>query len=131
MQLKKIDGEFSVCQVLDYSRVRLDARYCFIGKTDAEKSLVCLTADVPKNTIARDDGWRGFRIEGVLDFALIGILSKISSILAENGISIFALSTYNTDYVLVKRDSYARALAILARAGYTIVEDEQTREMEA
>ena len=131
MQLKKIDGEFSVCQVLDYSRVRLDARYCFIGKTDAEKSLVCLTADVPKNTIARDDGWRGFRIEGVLDFALIGILSKISSILAENGISIFALSTYNTDYVLVKRDSYAQALAILARAGYTIVEDEQTREMEA
>ena len=131
MQLKKIDGEFSVCQVLDYSQVRLDARYCFIGKTDAEKSLVCLTADVPKNTIARDDGWRGFRIEGVLDFALIGILSKISSILAENGISIFALSTYNTDYVLVKRDSYARALAILARAGYTIVEDEQTREMEA
>ncbi len=111
--------------------MRLDARYCFIGKTDAEKSLVCLTADVPENAIARDDGWRGFHIEGVLDFALIGILSKISSILAENSISIFALSTYNTDYVLVKRDSYARALAILARAGYTIVEDEQTREMEA
>ena len=131
MKLKKIDGEFSVCQVSDYSRVRLDARYCFIGKTDAEKSLVCLTADVPENAIARDDGWRGFRIEGVLDFALIGILSKISSILAENGISIFALSTYNTDYVLVKRDSYARALAILARAGYAIVEDEQTKEMEA
>ena len=131
MKLKKIDGEFSVCQVSDYSRVRLDARYCFIGKTDAEKSLVCLTADVPENAIVRDDGWRGFRIEGVLDFALIGILSKISSILTENGISIFALSTYNTDYVLVKRDSYARALAILARAGYTIVEDEQTEGMEA
>lgn len=118
MKLKKIGGEFSVCQVSDYSQVRLGARYCFIGKTDAEKSLVCLTADVPENTIARDDDWRGFCIEGVLDFALIGILSKISTILAENGISIFALSTYNTDYVLVKRDSCARALAILARGLY-------------
>ena len=131
MKLKKIDGEFSVCQVSDYSQARLDARYCFIGKTDAERSLVCLTADVPENAIARDDGWSGFRIEGVLDFSLVGILSKISSILAENGISIFALSTYNTDYVLVKRDSYARALAILACAGYTIEEDEQTKGMEA
>ena len=131
MKLQKIEGEFSVCRVLDYSQARLDARYCFIGKTDEERSLVCLMADVPKNAIARDDGWRGFRIEGVLDFALIGILSKISSILAENGISIFALSTYNTDYVLVKRDSYARALAILAREGYTIEEDEQTKGMEA
>ena len=70
--------------------------------------------------IRRDDGWRAFRIQGVLDFALIGILAKIASVLAENGISIFAVSTYNTDYVLVKEENYQKALDILARSGYEI-----------
>ena len=52
--------------------------------------------------IQRDDGWKAFRIQGVLDFSLIGILAKIAAALADNGISIFAVSTYNTDYVLIK-----------------------------
>ena len=123
MRLERIDGEFTVCRVADYAHVRLDAQYCFIGKTATEKSLVCLTKDVPENATARDDGWRGFCIEGVLDFSLVGILAKISGILAENGIAIFALSTYNTDYVLVKKESYSKALAVLARSGYAVLEN--------
>ena len=62
--------------------------------------LVCMTEHVPDNVTERDDGWKAFRIEGVLDFSLIGILSKISALLAENEIGIFAISTYNTDYIL-------------------------------
>ncbi len=50
-----------------------------------------------------NDGWKAFRIQGVLDFSLIGILAKIATVLADNGISIFAVSTYNTDYVLIKK----------------------------
>ena len=92
-----------MCQVKDYSLVNLDSEYSFIEKTDEEKSLVCITSEVPQNTIQRDDGWKAFRIQGVLDFSLIGILAKIATILADNGISIFAVSTYNTDYVLIKR----------------------------
>lgn len=103
MEIKKIHQDFSVCKVMDYSLVNIDAEYSFIGKTDEEKSLVCITSDVPPNVIQRDDGWKGFRIQGILDFSLIGILSKIAKILAENSISIFAISTYNTDYVLIKR----------------------------
>ena len=57
---------------------------------------------MPKMTIEREDGWRGFRIQGILDFSLIGILSKLSGILADNKIGIFAISTFNTDYILVK-----------------------------
>ena len=57
-----------MCKVVDYSKVDLDADYCFIGKTDEEKSLVCLTGDVPDNTTERSDGWRAFRIEGILIF---------------------------------------------------------------
>ena len=54
-------------------------------------------------------------------FSLIGILAKISGILAENGISIFALSTYNTDYVLVKAENFEKALQALSAEGFTIV----------
>lgn len=79
------------------------SRYYFIGRSDEENSLVCLTEDVPDNTIIREDGWRAFYIEGVLDFSLVGILSKISTLLAENNIGIFAVSTFNTDYILVKK----------------------------
>ena len=75
---------------------------------------------MPSETTAREDGWKGFRIEGVLDFSLIGILSKISTILAENKIGIFAVSTYNTDYILVKEENFERALSVLSEAGYEI-----------
>ena len=121
-ELKKLDQDFSVCKVKDYALVDLSAEYCFIGKTDEENSLVCVTSDVPSNVVERDDGWRGFRIQGVLDFSLIGILAGIAKILAENGISIFAISTYSTDYVLMKKESYQKALDILGRTGYEIVE---------
>ncbi|MCD8150299.1 MAG: ACT domain-containing protein [Clostridiales bacterium] len=120
MVLKVLSGNFTVCKVEDFSHVNMDAEYCFVGKTDEEKSLVCLTSDVPSNVIERDDGWKGFRIQGVLDFSLIGILSKISTILAEEGISIFAVSTYNTDYVLLKEENYHKALDILEHSGYSI-----------
>ena len=99
----------------------LSAEFCFTGKTDEEYSLVCATGDVPANVIQRDDGWKGFRIQGILDFSLVGILSKIAALLAENSIPIFAISTYNTDYVLTKAAHYEKALEVLKQAGYMIV----------
>lgn len=122
MEIKKFNQNFSVCQVKDYSLTNLDSEYCFVGKTDEEKSLVCITSEVPENTIQRDDGWKAFRIQGVLDFSLIGILAKIATVLADNGISIFAVSTYNTDYVLIKKENYQKALDILQTTGYKIVD---------
>ena len=121
MEIKRIKGDFTICKVADYTQVNLEAEYCFIGKTDEEKSLVCLTKDVPSNTTEREDGWRAFRIEGVLDFSLVGILSKITALLAEQNIGIFAVSTFNTDYILVKQEREMDALGKLARAGYNIL----------
>ncbi|MCI8606861.1 MAG: ACT domain-containing protein [Hungatella sp.] len=118
MKIEIIDGEFSVCKVWDFSQVNFEAEYCFTGKTDEEKSLVCLTEDVPENTAVRDDGWRAFRVQGVLDFSLIGILSRISAVLAESGVGIFAISTYNTDYILTKRDNWEMALQAIKKAGW-------------
>jgi len=123
MKLKIIDAVFSVCKVTDYSQVNLDAPFCFIEKTDEENSLVCRMEDVPDNTISRDDGWKAFRVEGILDFSLIGILSRISGILAEKKIGIFAVSTYNTDYVLTKEESFEKALQALSEEGYVLLQE--------
>ena len=120
MKIKKLPYDLTVCKVADISAAGLNDEFFFVGKTDEEISLVCKTSAVPASTIAREDGWKGFRIEGVLDFSLIGILSKISTILAENKIGIFAVSTYNTDYILVKKENFERALSVLAEAGYEI-----------
>lgn len=121
MEIKRIEYEFSVCKVIDYSLVDLNAEYIFIGKTDEENSLVCRTCDVPPNVVERDDGWKIFRIQGILDFSLIGVLSKISKILAENEIGIFAISTFNTDYLLTKKENYEKAIETLNNAGYKII----------
>lgn len=88
MEIKRIDYDFSVCKVADYSQVDMENEYCFTGKTDEEKSLVCISENVPNNVIACDHGWKALRIQGMLDFSLIGILSQISTLLADNNIMI-------------------------------------------
>ena len=120
MQLKALPFDLTVCKLPDITDIDLSKGFYFIGRTDEEISLVCKTEDTPADTLERDDGWRGFRIEGVLDFSLIGILSKISGILADNEIGIFAVSTYNTDYILVKAENFAKALRVLSEAGYSV-----------
>lgn len=120
MKLKQIEGNFSICQLSDLPEFGKEQEFFFCGKTDEEISLVCRTEEVPENMLSREDGWRAFRIQGVLDFSLIGVLAKIFSLLAEGGIGIFVVSTYNTDYVLTKQKDYERALEILAQAGYSI-----------
>ena len=121
MDLKRLPYQFTVCKLKSVESLVPDKDIWFAARTDEEISLVCKTSDCPKETIERDDGWRGFRIEGVLDFSLIGILSKISSILAENKIGIFAISTYNTDYILAKEENFEKALQVLGKEGYNIV----------
>lgn len=95
--------------------------FVFTGATDDEKSLVCPIALVPENALNVDKTWSAFRIEGVLDFSLIGILSKISNLLADNNIGIFAISTYNTDYILTKTTDFQSALRVLEVTGYQIL----------
>ena len=74
---------------------------------------------MPDNTTAREDGWRCFRIRGELAFYLTGILAGIVGMLAEHDISIFAVSTYNTDNVFIKEELFEKALDVLRQEGYT------------
>lgn len=121
MKIKKIEQEFTICKIKDISTVNWEDEFCFVGKTDEELSLVCSTAYAPEETIEREDGWRAFRIEGVLDFSLIGILSEITTLLAEHKIGVFAVSTYNTDYILTKAEHYSKALEVLEQNGYEVI----------
>ena len=114
MELKKLRHKFSVCKVEDYSMVDFNQEFCFTGRTEEENSLVCMTEHVPENATERDDGWRAFRIQG--------ILARIAGLLAQNEIGIFAVSTYNTDYILTKEENYEKALEILKQAGYQIID---------
>lgn len=120
MKLKKLPYALTVCKLTNAASIDLNKDFYFIGKTDEEISLVCKTEDVPAENIAREDGWKAFRIEGILDFSLVGILSKLSDVLAQNNIGIFAVSTYNTDYVLVKKENFNKAADVLAQAGYDV-----------
>ena len=122
MKLKAIEHDFTVCKVRDISQVDFNDEFCFLGKTDEEISLVCRSEKTPLNTVEREDGWKAYRIEGILDFSLVGILSRISAVMAENEIGIFALSTFNTDYVLVKKHNFERAVNALRGAGYEVSE---------
>lgn len=121
MVLKILKYDFAVCKVKDFSCINTDGEFLFIGKTDKELSVVCPTVYAPTDYLERDAGWRAFRVEGTLDFSLIGILSKISGLLAEQQIGIFAVSTFDTDYVLIKNVSFAKAMDVLEKAGYEIV----------
>ena len=123
INLEPLDCLFSVCKVTDYTEIDIERPFVFIGRTEQEKSLVCPTTIVPQNTTDREDGWRAFRVCGKMDFSLVGILSGITGILAEGGISVFAISTYDTDYVLVKDDEFERALMALKNVGCLLLVD--------
>lgn len=123
MNLKILDVDLSVCKINFPQEIPFGDPYVFVGKTDEELSLVCSTSSVPKTCIIREDGWKAFRIVGSMEFSLIGILSKITAVLAEKQISVFAVSTFNTDYILLKADQLERAVQDLEENGYAFEKD--------
>ena len=88
---------------------------------EGEISLVAEKEKLPQGYLYREDGWRAFVVEGPLDFSLVGILADITSALAESGIPIFAISTYDTDYILVKEDRFEDAYRALKGKGYILI----------
>jgi hypothetical protein len=90
-----------------------------ITRTAEELSVVCREVHVPDG-IRAERGWRAFRVVGVLDFSQTGILARLASPLAAAGISLFVLSTFDTDYLLVKEHDLSRAIAVLVVAGHAV-----------
>lgn len=121
MKIKVLKPTFTIYKINDISSVDLTQDYTFLSKTDEEISLVCPETVKVNNAANCDEHWRAFRIQGVLDFTLIGILSEISTLLARNNIGIFAISTYNTDYILTKSHNFDKAIELLSLAGHEII----------
>lgn len=120
LHLISIQRPFSVCRVKRLTSDLLNAEYCFTAKTEEELSLLCPTSCVPLDCEAREDGFWGLKIEGILDFSLIGILAELTEILAKEKVGVFVVSTYNTDYIFLKQSEFERAANALRRAGHTV-----------
>lgn len=120
--LRKLEYDFTICKVKSEKELDLNNTFYFVGKTDEEISLVCKTENIPLHTIEREDGWKGFRIQGVLDVSVIGVLSQLTTILAQNKIGVFVISSFNTDYIFVKKESFEKASRVIRQEGYFIIE---------
>lgn len=114
MQLELLSGAYSVCRLTGgLADVDWSGPLTFACRTPEEFSLVCETARVPGRVSARQDGFRALRVAGTLDFSLIGVLSRLTDILASEGISVFCVSTYDTDYLLVRECALNQAVCAL------------------
>ena len=121
VELELLMDTFAVCKVESFEPDVLTRPFTFAAVTDSELSLVCRMQDVPENAIAREDGWRALRVKGQLDFSLTGILASMLVPLARAAVPVFAVSTFDTDYILIKQENLSRALKSLEKAGNTIV----------
>ncbi|WP_043932624.1 ACT domain-containing protein [Bacillus sp. EB01] len=124
MKLKIIDSTFSVVKFPPAETIPLWALNCevfSITRTDEELSVVCPSECLPSSDQLKEveNDWKCIKVEGVLDFSLTGILSSLATTLAENKISIFAISTFNTDYLLVKSQSIEKARIVLENNGHS------------
>ena len=123
MTLQLLNQTFTVCQLNSIAEADLSAPFTFLTRTDEEISLVCPVQSCPSGALNRQDGWKCLRIAGVLDFSLIGILARVADCLAKASVPLFAVSTYNTDYILFREQHSSAALDALKSAGYDILEE--------
>ena len=118
--LQKLDCDFTICKVKDMAQIDWTGKLVFLSKTEDEISLVCETAHAPVDAIAAEPGWKGLKVSGVLDFGMVGVIADIAGKLAGAGVSIFAVSTYDTDYFFVKAERFVKSVQVLAHNGYNI-----------
>lgn len=118
--------DYAICRLLNNEDIPSWCKiedFVTITKTEDELSLVLKSNQVPDN-IKCEKGWNILKIVGPLDFSLIGILSKLSTILADNNIGIFVISTFDTDYILIKKENTNNAIRVLSEKGYLLEEKE-------
>lgn len=122
LSLLILDGTFAVCRLGPDAAVPTWAsagEFFSITRTTEELSIVCPQSAVP-NDVRSEGDWRCFRVAGTMDFSLVGVLASLVGPLAEAGISVFTLSTFDTDYLLVKDADFEKATTALRQAGHSI-----------
>lgn len=123
MKMELLKGDFVICKldVEDIIPTWIDTRsFSSITRTDEELSIVCLDNNIPDYVECVRDR-KILKIQGPLDFSLVGIIAKVSKILAENNISIFTISTFNTDYILIENEKLDEAIQVLQNSQIQII----------
>lgn len=128
--LKVLDNDFTIYRFQPTKRIPspvFDGSFYWVGKTDEELSVVC-DSSIELVGGEKNTGWACFKVLGPIDFSLTGVLAGIAAVLASAKISIFAISTFDTDYILVQSTQLERARIALVEGGYC-VEDSQSRAL--
>lgn len=132
LELSVLAQRLSVCRLGSQESIpewATGGEFFNVVRTKDELSIVCGEEQVPPG-IQQQTDWRAFKVEGPLDFALTGILAGLSAVLARAEVSIFAISTFDTDYILVPERTLATAVAALRNAGYDVNDSAQTATAE-
>jgi hypothetical protein len=95
------------------------SEFCSVTRTPEELSVVC-DQDVVPPQIEANRGWRLLRVQGTLDFSLVGVLAGLTTTLANANVTVFAASTHDTDYLLVRDETLDRAIMAFREAGYAV-----------
>lgn len=122
LDLCVLEGQYAICQLEASAPIpawTMGEGFVSISRSEEELSIVCYQNRVPPE-IKAERGWRCICLVGPFDFGLTGILASVLLPLAEAQVGIFAVSTYNTDYVLVKARDLDRAMAALEQAGHVV-----------
>lgn len=124
MLLRRLPGLYAVCQLEEMPALDWQQDgFVSLSRTAAEISLVCPVAMLDETYRGKiEDGWTVMQLDGSFAFDLVGILAGISKALADAGVGIFAISTFDTDYILVKDESWQRARQALLAAAYQVEE---------
>ncbi len=129
LKMALLKDKYAVCRLNMNERIpewAYKGYFFSITRTDEELSLVCLQDNVDLEDFGEDaeceKEWRVFKVEGPLDFSLGGILANLTCIMKEEGVSIFAVSTYDTDYLMVKEDKVEKAVNALKEYGHQVAE---------
>ena len=120
-ELRVQPGSYAICRLAADASIPewAGGDFCSITRTPDELSVVCDESVLPAGTKC-ERGWRILQVVGPLDFSITGLLSSIATPLADADVSIFAISTFDTDYVLVKEETLAKAMEALGVAGHHV-----------
>jgi len=120
--LTVLDGDLAVCRLAPDAALPAWADgpgFTSLTRTDEELSVICAVSRVPAD-VRRDGPWRALKVRGPFDFGVTGVMAALSRPLADAGISLLPVATFDTDYLLVKAEALDRAVAALTEAGHRV-----------